>query len=36
MEARICCAGRQIDERVVKHLEASGFEIDEAGEPLRR
>jgi hypothetical protein len=29
-------ARRQIAERVVKHLEASGFEVDEAGEALRR
>jgi hypothetical protein len=29
-------ARRQIAERVVQHLEASGFEVDEAGEALRK
>jgi hypothetical protein len=29
-------ARRHLAERVVEHLEASGFEIDEAGEALKR
>ena len=29
-------ARRQFAERVLEHLEASGFEVDEAGEALRR
>jgi hypothetical protein len=29
-------ARQQLADRVVQHLEASGFEVDEAGEVLRR